>query len=330
MGTPSSNAGNIAQQQERDRQNLIKGGLSQINAIFSGGTYGINPLTGGFSRQNMGQYYDPSGNLISTATSANDPEFATWLQTHPNVTKAATQRSGFGNLQYHAGQIGAPGAQSLGAFGGLNPFNPFGFGESTKTLSPDDIRALYGKWLGSEGELFTGTAKSPGFGPDFYKQRTQDYINFAMPQLQEQAGQTERNLAFKLQNQGLDQSSIGDTLNLSLLNEINRQAAGVGSTGIQQAQDLQKQIEGQRSNLISQLETSADPGSATSQALSTAAQFSAPSVYQPIGNLFGNWGNTYLASQVPTTNPSLFPYLYGLGSSRLGSPALIPQNSTQN
>lgn len=327
MGTPSSNSGDIAQAQERDRQNLIKGGLSQINAIFGGGTYGVNPAAG-FARRNMGQLYDPSGNLISTATSANDPEFATWLKTHPGVTEAATTRSGLGNALYHMGGVGAPGSQAVGAFGGLNPFNPFGFGEDRKTLTPNDIRALYGKWLGREGELFTGTATSPGFGDNFYKQRTQDYINYAMPQLADQARQAQKNLTFRLADQGLTQSGAADTLNTSLLNEINRQAAGVASTGVQQAQDLQKQIEQQRSNLISQLETSADPGSATSQALSTAAGFSAPSVYQPIGSLFSNWANTYLASQVPTTNPSLFPYLYGLGSTRSGG-SILPSNTTQ-
>lgn len=328
MGTQSSNSGNIALAQERDRQNLIRGGLSQINAIFGGGTYGVNPATG-FNRRNMGQLYDPSGFAIGTATTANDPEFATWLKTHPNVGKAATTRSGIGNVLYHMGQVGAPGSSDVGAFGGLNPFNPFGFGEKTKTLSPNDIRALYGQWLGKEGELFTGTATSPGFGKDFYDKRTQDYLNFAMPQLQEQASQAEKNLTFKLANQGLTESGAADTLNLSLLNEINRQASGVASTGVQQAQDLQKQIEQQRSNLISQLEASADPGSATSQALSTAAQFSAPSVFQPVGNMFGNWANTYLASQVPQTNPSLLPYLYGLGSTRSGSGSFIPGNTLQ-
>jgi hypothetical protein len=327
MGT-QSNSGDIAAAQERDRQNLIKGGLAQINSIFSGGTYGVNPATG-FSRRNMGQLYDPSGFAIGTATTSNDPEFAYWLKTHPGVTKATTNRSALGNAFYHMGQVGAPGSQAVGAFGGLNPFNPFGFGESRKTYSPNDVRALYGKWLDRTGQLFTGTATSPGFGPDFYNKRTQDYINYALPQEQEQAKSAQDQLTFKLANQGLTGSTAGDTLNLSLLNEINRQATGVASTGVQQAQDLQRQIEQQRSNLVSQLEASADPASASQQALATAASYSAPSVFQPIGNLFGNWANTYLASQIPTTNPSLLPYLYGLGSTRTSSPSFMPSNTVQ-
>jgi hypothetical protein len=329
MGTPSSNSGDIAKRQEQNRRGLIRGGLSQINSIYGGGAYGVNPASS-WDRKNQAGLYTPGGASFATLTPDN-AEFMGWLKDRPQVLNTyrgsgPTQRDSLGNILYHSGQTG--GLASV--LGGFNIFNPFGVGEERKTYSLEDIKGLYGKWLGNQGQLFTGTTTSPGFGGDFYKKRTQDYINYAMPQLQEQAGSAQKNLAFKLQNQGLGESGTADALNLSLLNEINRQASGVASTGVGQAQDLQKQIEQQRSQLISQLETSADPGSATSQALSTAAGFSAPSVFQPVGNLFGNWANTYLASQAgANTNPSLLPYLYGLSSTRSGSGGFMPGNTVQ-
>jgi len=328
MGTPKSNAGDVARLQEANRQSLIRSGVNQINSIYGGGTYGTG-ATDQWNPRNEGSLYTGSGKTIGSLT-LDDPDFASWLKSHPNVNKAfngnpTTTRSGIGNLLYHMGGVGTPGLQS--ATGGFNLFNPFGFGESQKTLNLEDVRRLYGKFLGGSGALFTGTATSPGFGPDFYNKRATDFVNYAMPQEEQQAGEASRNLTYKLANQGLTQSSAGQQLGSSLLQEINRQRQGIAAGGVQQAQDLQRQVETQRGNLISQLQVSADPGSATQQAISTSAGFSAPSQFQPLGNLFSNWANTYLGSQASTTNPSLFPYLYGLSGSRTGSTGFIPGNS---
>lgn len=318
MGTPKSNSGDLARLQEANRQALIKSGLSQINSIYSGGTYGTG-ATDLWNPKNRDNLYTASGKSIS-GLDMNDPLFGSWLRDHPNLLKGVTQHASLG--QRTAGHIlfGPGGAPGDPLWGGLLG------GDDPKKMSPDQLRNKYAQFLARSGQLFTGTTTSPGFNKDFYDKRATDYINYAMPELQQQAGQQSKQLQYKLANQGLTKSSAGQQLGSSLIQEINKQRQGVVSGGIQQAQDLQRNVEQNRSNLISQLELSADPGAASQQALSTAAGFRAPSQFQPLGSLFSNWANTYMASQVPRSGGMSMPYLYGMPNSTGSTSGIIPNN----
>lgn len=145
------------------------------------------------------------------------------------------------------------------------------------------------------GELNTAFA---GFDPKFYKQRQDAYMNYAMPQLSEQAQQTQNQIIYGLADKGLSNSSVAERQQAKFQREMALQKQGIVDAAFGQANDLRKQVEGQKSNLIAQLQASGDPSSVSQQAIGTAAAFQAPSTYQPLSNLFGNFTNMYLANQI--------------------------------
>lgn len=160
-----------------------------------------------------------------------------------------------------------------------------------------------------------------GFDDNFYKQRAQDYVNFAMPQLNQQYKQNSDQLAYTMANRGLLDSSAASRTKQSL-DLVNAQAAqGIADQGTSQANTLRSNVEGQRQSLITQLEASADPAAATSQALASSTNFAAPSTFAPLGSMFSNWANLYLANQAgqapggTTAGNNPYQFGYGLGGS---------------
>lgn len=151
-----------------------------------------------------------------------------------------------------------------------------------------------------------------GFNAPFYQQRTQAYENYAEPQLQQQYKGTLQNLYGKLANQGLLNSSAATQEKGALKGELNTQQQGVANQGFAQSQSLQQQIAQEQQNLIGQANAATDPQSVARGALDVAGSFSTPSAFQPLGQLFQGFANTYLGSQLNSAyNPQLNSFLLG-------------------
>lgn len=136
-----------------------------------------------------------------------------------------------------------------------------------------------------------------GFTPDFYGQRRQAYEDYATPQLGQQYRDTQQQLGFKLANQGIMHSSAATNLQGSLnqANLLGRQ--GIANEAMNQTMALQGQVANQKNALTGQLALSLNPTSTALNSANLAAQTAAPSSFQPIGQLFNNWSNTYLANR---------------------------------
>jgi len=160
-----------------------------------------------------------------------------------------------------------------------------------------------------------------GFTPQFFQGIQNDYQNYALPQLQNQYQQTQNRLGFKLANQGLLGSSVGQDLYNKLGQAQTQSQQQIASQGLQQSQDMQRQVAQQKAQLIGQAQQATDPLSVGQQAIAIASGFSAPSSFQPIGQAFGNFADLYLANQLRNTyNPATaglmsLGYGGGLGSS---------------
>lgn len=157
-----------------------------------------------------------------------------------------------------------------------------------------------------------------GFNPEFFKKRQDAYVNYAMPQLGSQAQQTQKQVIYGLADRGLSKSTVASNQQSAFQNELALQKQGIIDAAFGQSNDLQKQVEGQKSNLIAQLQASADPSSVSQQALGTAASFSAPSVYQPLSNLFSNFTNMYLANQSQKQASEMQKNNYGINLAPTG------------
>lgn len=133
-----------------------------------------------------------------------------------------------------------------------------------------------------------------GFDEPFYKQRAQDYTNFALPQAQTQFDTTRKSLAYSLARNGLSNSGAAVNENQALQTTRNQKVSDIVNEGQNQANQLRSNVSTQKANVVNQLESSSDPSLAHESALSATAGLSAPSSFSPIGSLFTDFSNTYL------------------------------------
>lgn len=156
-------------------------------------------------------------------------------------------------------------------------------------------------------QLFTMTPGQSyqGFSPNFFNQRANAYTNFALPQLGQQYDQANRALQYGFANQGLNRSTAQQQAQSNLDTTFGTAKQNIVDTGTQQAQGLQQQIEQARENALSQLYQSANPAQAQQTALNTAQQFTAPSVYAPLGNAFSSILSQYALNQAYNNTPQL-------------------------
>jgi hypothetical protein len=162
----------------------------------------------------------------------------------------------------------------------------------------------HGQRAFKKGNLFTKEVNNyQGFGDDFYKQREQDYVNYAMPQLADQYQQTKNAMNFGLANRGLTASSAADKekFDLEKQNLIAKQQ--IGDTARGQSQALKRSIEDQRNALISQLYQTADPAGARRSAIDSASQFAQPSIYPAMGQAFGSLAQQYYLNSIYRGTP---------------------------
>lgn len=140
-----------------------------------------------------------------------------------------------------------------------------------------------------------------GFTPDFYKGIGTAYQNYAEPQLQQQYQSTANNLGFKLANQGLGDSSQAGFLNSQLANTMSQGQNQIGQDAVGQENQLKQQVGQEQANMVGQAAVSTNPGAVASQALGVAQGFQTPSTFQPIGQLFSQFGQQYLGGQLNNT-----------------------------
>jgi hypothetical protein len=157
-----------------------------------------------------------------------------------------------------------------------------------------------------------------GYTPDWYQQQTSKFESAQMPQLQEQLGQTQKQLGFQLAGQGLGDSSAAKQLGESLSTEYGKQQQNVAQQALAQTQGLQRNIEQARSNLIGEASASQSPSTIAQQSLNVASEYAAPSAMQPLGQMFQNWSNMYLGKQLgqlynPSTTQTITPYTSSAG-----------------
>jgi len=127
----------------------------------------------------------------------------------------------------------------------------------------------------------------PAFDKAYYDARKQAYIDNYTPQLADQFNKARADMTYALARAGLTRSSAA-TDQVARLNEAN--AVQTGTIGSQAEDFVSKQrsnVEDQRANLVSQLQSSADPGGTANLALARTQSIRAePVTYSPLGDVF--------------------------------------------
>lgn len=136
------------------------------------------------------------------------------------------------------------------------------------------------------------------FDEPFYQKRAQEYTNFQLPELARQRTETGNSLAYSLARSGLTKSGTAAYKGAALDREYAQAARGLADEGQNNANQLRKDVEGNRSQLVAQLNASADPSFAAQQAVRSAGAFSAPQSFAPIGDAFASFTNHYVNNQI--------------------------------
>jgi len=135
------------------------------------------------------------------------------------------------------------------------------------------------------------------FNPAFFSNYKNAQIAAQEPQVMSQYQNTGKNLTYALARGGNLQSSAAQQENQSLGNELGVQQSSVANKAQDATNTLQSNIQSQKGNLTSQLVASGNVATTAENAAAQAAADRAPSVIQPLGNLFADWSNDYLSGK---------------------------------
>lgn len=148
-----------------------------------------------------------------------------------------------------------------------------------------------------------------GFDPAFYDRAKSDYTAAVTPGMFKDYQNTKNNLTYALSRAGGLNSSTAVQRNESLSNELAKNESVIANNAQDQSNRVQGQVNAQKGQLVQQLEASSDPAAINAQSAASASQLRAPSVIQPLGNLFADWSSQYLAHQNTAPDDSIWSKL---------------------
>jgi hypothetical protein len=331
-------AADEAAAREAKRQADIKKAVANINNVFNAketmtGYKPGDPLAAG-SPLNAGAYYNAGGELYkvpkadptqeffskfgpSFGSSPYDLElFNRWAGLDPNNHMWSPTSGG-----------DAPGWYSQAD--GRNQTNWFTGGQATPAAGEwvlDEKKYMDAmlQQMAASGQLRGATPQySGGFGDSFYNAKAQSYLDYYMPQLQDQYDKSKEQLTYGLANAGLLRSSAANKENADLFKQGQYQEIGLRQQSQAEAAKLRQQVANEKSALISQALASADPDLASNQAAAAAKNLQAPNNdYDPLGEVFknaiiggGNYYQGYQQGNMAAKYP--IPSAYGSGSGRV-------------
>lgn len=149
------------------------------------------------------------------------------------------------------------------------------------------------------GNLYTmSTQTFPGFDQNFYNNLYNSYINYAMPQFQDQYRQTRNQIGFGLANRGLYSSGAAQNQWSDLARQTALGQQNIADTAQGTVNTMKQNLASAQNALINQVYQGADPAQAQAGAVQAAASLRQPSVFAPAINQFSNLLNSYYTSQL--------------------------------
>lgn len=157
-----------------------------------------------------------------------------------------------------------------------------------------------------QGTAAIDQALSP-FNDDYFAGRQKAYVDNAMPSLDQQFSDAQKQLVYALSRSGLLQSSEAANRQRQLNEERARYERDIQNSAATFANQGRTDVENTRSNLLSQLNATEDPSAAATAAANKAALLSAPPTFDALGNfVFNTATNLENLSNVSTRGRGLF------------------------
>lgn len=137
------------------------------------------------------------------------------------------------------------------------------------------------------------------FGDDFYNQQRQAQLDYVLPQVRDQYAEAQRQLTYTLARGKQLNSSVAAKRNAQLMKERDLSLARADSLADQTVKQARADVERERSDLIAQLQATADPESAANQARNRSDQLRIGQPLADVGILFQNATAGLAASLAP-------------------------------
>ncbi|MGO3933454.1 hypothetical protein [Rhodopseudomonas pseudopalustris] len=128
-----------------------------------------------------------------------------------------------------------------------------------------------------------------GFTDDFYNGRRDAYLKYALPQLDQQAGEARKQLTFSLARSNLLDSSTRAEKEAEFQRTFDAARQGVHDNANAAANETRSNVESARADLIKMLTASGDTEGAVNSALSRAQSLSQPTPFSPLSSVFANF-----------------------------------------
>lgn len=138
-------------------------------------------------------------------------------------------------------------------------------------------------------ELFSGTETRRGFDDQFFDEQRQAYLDFAMPQLEDQRAGASRELVYSLARSGQLEGSARAAQQSELSKLYDTEAQNVASKALDYENKSRTGVEDARADLISTLNATGDATGASNSALARSATLSQPEAYSPLADLFTSY-----------------------------------------
>lgn len=144
----------------------------------------------------------------------------------------------------------------------------------------------------------TGTERVNGifdnqFTPEFFDKRRDAYTSYAMPQLQDQYGQAQKELTFALARNGTLNSSVRGQQAGELQKRFDLNGQQIADQAVSSAGEARTATEDARGGLIASLNATGDAQQAASGALARSSALSQPAAFNPLSNLFADLTSAY-------------------------------------
>lgn len=138
------------------------------------------------------------------------------------------------------------------------------------------------------------------FNDEFYNKRGQDYTNYAMPELDRQYQNQQRDLIANLARSGNLNSSLRGDMLAELQRQYDTGKVSIADTANKMIQDARSSVEGQRASLLESNSQLADPGLVTAKAQAAATSLGTNPTYSSLGDLIANLSANLSASPAKT------------------------------
>lgn len=127
------------------------------------------------------------------------------------------------------------------------------------------------------------------FNDKFFDGQRQNYVNYATPQLEDQANKAGRELLFSMDRAGQTEGSARAGLAAELEQRTGLQRQKIQDDALSMANQTRSAVEGARGDLVSTLNVTGDAEGAANSALARSTALSQPTSYSPVANLFADF-----------------------------------------